>query len=239
MTGWTGRRRPRHALHGRGTPPLPGRLDMWFRGLVNLLNVLIMPALRRMSRSYCGENLSNSGHCVPAAAVIRLRAYQGGVRDAQDVSVRGGDVLGHRDGGRFGASDGDATQDGLSACRLPGRPADLPRLGDARDRDHRGLARLRAGGAEAARAGGAILADGGAGACIAAALAVFFAFTFPANQATANWTVLPDDWEALRRQWEYSHAAAAVLYVLAVALLTLSLLCKCEQPYTPARKEDG
>lgn len=79
----------------------------------------------------------------------------------------------------------------------------------------------------------------GAGACIAAALAVFFAFTFPANQATANWTVLPDDWEALRRQWEYSHAAAAVLYVLAVALLTLSLLCKCEQPYTPARKEDG
>ncbi len=34
--------------------------------------------------------------------------------------------------------------------------------------------------------------------CIAAGLAVFFAFTFPANQATNNWTVLPDNWESLR-----------------------------------------
>jgi hypothetical protein len=37
---------------------------------------------------------------------------------------------------------------------------------------------------------------------------VFWAFTYPANVATNNWTVVPDTWASLRRQWEYSHAAA-------------------------------
>ncbi len=46
---------------------------------------------------------------------------------------------------------------------------------------------------------------------IAASLAVFFAFIFPGNQATQNWTVQPETWEALRRSWEYGHAANAVL----------------------------
>lgn len=55
--------------------------------------------------------------------------------------------------------------------------------------------------------------------CIAATQALFWSFTFPANQATANWTMLPEDWEALRRQWEYSHAASAVLNFAAVLLL--------------------
>jgi hypothetical protein len=40
-------------------------------------------------------------------------------------------------------------------------------------------------------------------------LLVFVAWTQPANAATRNWTVQPDNWEALRRQWEYSHAANA------------------------------
>src|SRR5262245_58281034 len=31
--------------------------------------------------------------------------------------------------------------------------------------------------------------------CIAAGLVVFFTFTFPANQQTQNWTVVPDNWE--------------------------------------------
>ncbi|MFL5496071.1 MAG: hypothetical protein ACJ8DC_16930 [Gemmatimonadales bacterium] len=60
--------------------------------------------------------------------------------------------------------------------------------------------------------------------CIALSLIVFFLFTFPANQATQNWTVLPDNWESLRRQWEYSHAVAAGLDFLALTALTLSLL---------------
>lgn len=46
---------------------------------------------------------------------------------------------------------------------------------------------------------------------IAASLAVFFAFVFPGNQATENWTIQPENWEALRRGWEYGHAANAVL----------------------------
>jgi hypothetical protein len=60
--------------------------------------------------------------------------------------------------------------------------------------------------------------------CIALSLAVFFLFTFPANKATQNWTVLPHEWEALRRQWEYSHAIGAVLYFVALASLTLSII---------------
>jgi hypothetical protein len=60
--------------------------------------------------------------------------------------------------------------------------------------------------------------------CIALSLVVFFAFTFPANQATENWTMLPEGWEALRRQWEYSHATSALLYFVALASLVLSVI---------------
>lgn len=60
--------------------------------------------------------------------------------------------------------------------------------------------------------------------CIVLSLGVFFTFTFPANQATENWTMQPDDWETLRRQWEYSHAVGALLYLAALIALTLSLI---------------
>jgi hypothetical protein len=63
-----------------------------------------------------------------------------------------------------------------------------------------------------------------AAACIALSLLVFFLFTYPANRQTQNWTVLPDNWEALRRQWEYSHAVGAALYFIALSALTASLL---------------
>jgi hypothetical protein len=59
---------------------------------------------------------------------------------------------------------------------------------------------------------------------VGASLAVFFAFTYPANQATANWTTLPEHWMALRRNWEYSHATGAVLYFVALVSLVLALL---------------
>lgn len=61
---------------------------------------------------------------------------------------------------------------------------------------------------------------------LAANLAIFFAWTFPANQATANWTMVPPDWESLRRQWEYSHAANAGLTFLALAALVLGALTR-------------
>src|SRR4051812_9900756 len=47
--------------------------------------------------------------------------------------------------------------------------------------------------------------------CVAATLVIFFVWTFPANQATANWTAAPPDWAELRRQWEISHAVNAAL----------------------------
>jgi hypothetical protein len=61
---------------------------------------------------------------------------------------------------------------------------------------------------------------------IALPLVVFFFFTYPANQQTLNWTVLPDNWEALRRQWEYSHAGSAGLYFLGFLTLVVSLLAR-------------
>jgi ABC-type cobalamin transport system permease subunit len=57
--------------------------------------------------------------------------------------------------------------------------------------------------------------------CIVATQAVFWTFTFPANQQTSNWTVLPEKWETLRIQWEYSHAASAVLNLIAFIALAL------------------
>lgn len=61
-----------------------------------------------------------------------------------------------------------------------------------------------------------------AAALMLGALAVFFVFTFPANRATGDWTALPDDWRAIRAQWEYSHAAAALLWLGAFAALCAS-----------------
>lgn len=59
--------------------------------------------------------------------------------------------------------------------------------------------------------------------CIVGAQVVFWTYTFPANQATANWTMLPEGWESLRAQWEYSHAAGAVLNLVAFLCLALSV----------------
>jgi hypothetical protein len=59
---------------------------------------------------------------------------------------------------------------------------------------------------------------------IAATLAIFFVWTYPANQVTHNWTVAADGWQALRAQWEYSHAANAVLTFLALIAVTLAAL---------------
>jgi hypothetical protein len=60
-------------------------------------------------------------------------------------------------------------------------------------------------------------------ACIAATLAIFFAFTYPANIATANWTEQPENWQALRTQWEYAHASNAVITFAALCALTWSV----------------
>jgi hypothetical protein len=59
---------------------------------------------------------------------------------------------------------------------------------------------------------------------VAATLVVFFSWTYPANQATANWTEAPANWQELRRHWEYAHAANAILTFLALCAVTASTL---------------
>jgi hypothetical protein len=55
-------------------------------------------------------------------------------------------------------------------------------------------------------------------------LITFFVWVYPANEATAQWTVATDDFELLRAQWEYTHAANAALTLLAVAATTAASL---------------
>ena len=55
---------------------------------------------------------------------------------------------------------------------------------------------------------------------------VFWVYTYPANVATSNWTVLPDTWQALRAQWEYSHAAGAIFQLVSFTALTLACLSR-------------
>jgi hypothetical protein len=62
--------------------------------------------------------------------------------------------------------------------------------------------------------------------CLAGTQALFWTFTFPANQLTENWTALPDNWALLRSQWEYSHAASALLNLAALIALILSVLVR-------------
>jgi hypothetical protein len=60
--------------------------------------------------------------------------------------------------------------------------------------------------------------------CIVLAQLVFWTFTYPANVATQNWTQIPPNWEELRQQWEYSHAAGSALTLGALMALVMSVL---------------
>ncbi len=71
---------------------------------------------------------------------------------------------------------------------------------------------------------GPMLCAAPSAAIICVTLAIFFTWTFPANQATANWTVQPADWQALRSHWEYSHAVNAALTFVALCATTASAL---------------
>jgi hypothetical protein len=75
-----------------------------------------------------------------------------------------------------------------------------------------------------------------AGLILAGTLIIFFEWTYPANQATDNWTALPPDWEALRRQWEWSHAANAVLTFIALCCATVSAMKVTERSSPPSQR---
>jgi len=61
-----------------------------------------------------------------------------------------------------------------------------------------------------------------AGLLLAATLLVFFEWTYPANLATNNWTVVIADWKALRTQWELSHGVNALLTFIALCCAALA-----------------
>jgi hypothetical protein len=60
--------------------------------------------------------------------------------------------------------------------------------------------------------------------CIVGAQLIFWTYTYPANVATENWTQIPPNWEELRSQWEYSHAAGSIFTLASVLALVMSVL---------------
>jgi len=72
-------------------------------------------------------------------------------------------------------------------------------------------------GRERRLAGGAFLA-------LVATQGVFWAYTQPMNALTQNWTRMPPDLEAARRQWEYSHAANFGITLVAFLLVLGAVL---------------
>jgi hypothetical protein len=73
-----------------------------------------------------------------------------------------------------------------------------------------------------------------AAACLVASHAAFWLLVAPVNAALLPVTpdTLPPGWESLRDQWELSHAARAVLQLLALGALVYSVLL--EVPDEPA-----
>ena len=70
--------------------------------------------------------------------------------------------------------------------------------------------------------GAALMLSIAAAGLIALNLIIFMLFTQPANAATENWIVQPENWEALRTQWEYSHAVNAAVTFLAFCCAVLA-----------------
>jgi hypothetical protein len=69
--------------------------------------------------------------------------------------------------------------------------------------------------------------------CVLLAHAAFWIWLAPVNAAVAASTLatLPDNWMALRTQWEYTHAARAVLQAVAFGALAISIVA--ETPISP------
>jgi hypothetical protein len=62
--------------------------------------------------------------------------------------------------------------------------------------------------------------------CLVAAHAAFWVWVAPVNATMAPLTpeTLPADWMRLRDQWEYTHAARAILQIFALGALVFSIL---------------
>jgi hypothetical protein len=69
--------------------------------------------------------------------------------------------------------------------------------------------------------------------CLVASQAIFWSFTYPMNVASSNWTVMPENFESARRQWEYSHAVNAIVTFAAFVAITASPLANSTGTRSP------
>lgn len=75
--------------------------------------------------------------------------------------------------------------------------------------------------------------------CLLVAHGAWWIFIAPVNAEIATWTpeALPADWTWWRSQWEYTHAARAILEILGVSALVLSVLVETPRQRPPAQSE--
>lgn len=57
---------------------------------------------------------------------------------------------------------------------------------------------------------------------VLASQVIFWIWTYPANVATEQWTRMPNNLDAVRPQWEYSHAAGAIFQLVAMTSLIVA-----------------
>lgn len=71
---------------------------------------------------------------------------------------------------------------------------------------------------------------------LAVALVMFFAFVYPVNKATQNWSIMPEAFDAARRQWEYAHAVNAVLVFISLVAIVVAVLRYNQLETEPLRR---
>jgi len=60
--------------------------------------------------------------------------------------------------------------------------------------------------------------------CLVVSQVVYWILDFPANDATGNWSSLPENWQVLRMRWEAGHAIGALLALVALLCLLLAFV---------------
>lgn len=67
--------------------------------------------------------------------------------------------------------------------------------------------------------------------CMVLTQVAWWTFVFPVNNQMVDWTPtsLPADFAALRNQWEYTHAARAVLQIIGLGAIVWSVLIESER----------
>jgi hypothetical protein len=74
-------------------------------------------------------------------------------------------------------------------------------------------------------------------ACIIMAHVIWWIFINPVNAEISTWTpdTVPADWMRYRSQWEYTHAARAVLQIIGLSALVLSVLLEIPRDHSRDR----